>query len=450
MDVDLTGNFRYLMSMKQTALIFMIFIAGCLSSGQSTTSSTAPREVLVVYTGNLLAELKPCGCSKEEDQGGIERRMQYLKDKRRQHPDLILVDTGDHFKEPTRQGKLKAETLLTATEQMQYDAVALGDRDLVYGSKFLKDRAQIPWIAGNLMIDQFEPARSKVKSLPNGLKVGILAVADPALFYDHFGLDIEEPKQTAQSLTTRMQEAEKPDLIILLTHAKRQTALDYLELDGIDIVINGHIATEEDVIDMKPVRKNGKLFIQSSPRGQKMGELGVRIDPEGQKTFTQNMIKLDSSVNFDPEMVKLYQQYNEKVEAMFFETLADKRNGRGKSVYAGDTLCSTCHPAEHKVWSGSRHGRAYSTLRKINKAFDPECLVCHVVGFNLPGGFISELDTPDLKNVQCEVCHGPGREHASAPQAGFGSKAKEACKQCHVKNHSPRFNFAKYWPKIKH
>ena len=42
---------------------------------------TEPRsgEVFIVYSGNVLGELKPCGCDKEEDQGGIERRMSYLK-----------------------------------------------------------------------------------------------------------------------------------------------------------------------------------------------------------------------------------------------------------------------------------------------------------------------------------------------------------------------------------
>ena len=436
--------------MKQTILIFQIFIAGCLSLNHSAPLASDSREIMIVYTGNLLAELKPCGCAKEEDQGGIERRMQYLKNMRLQYPHLLLVDTGDQFKEPTRQGKLKAETLLIATEKMQYDAIALGDRDMVYGSKFLKDKPKIPWIAGNVMIDQFELTRSKVKSFSNGLKVGILAVADPALFYDHVGLKVTDPKLTTLNLITHMQETEKPDLIVLLTHAKRQVALTFLDLDGVDIVINGHIATESDVIDMEPVRRNAKIFVQSSSRGQKMGELRVQFDPDANKSLNHHIVKLDSSVKFDPEMVKLYEKYNEKVESMFFETLAAKRSGRNKSVYGGDTLCRTCHSAEHKVWSGSRHGRAYNTLRKINKAFDPECLVCHVVGFNLPGGFISELDTPGLKNVQCEVCHGPGRSHALAPQAGFGSKASETCKQCHVKNHSPRFNYAKYWPKIKH
>jgi hypothetical protein len=135
---------------------------------------------------------------------------------------------------------------------------------------------------------------------------------------------------------------------------------------------------------------------------------------------------------------------------MFFESLAAKRNKDKVSVYAGDTACKTCHSVAHDKWSSSRHGSAYETLRKINKAFDPECLVCHVVGYNTAGGFISELDTPELKNVQCEVCHGAGKEHVSSPAPGFGNNAHESCKKCHVKNHSPRFNFTQYWPKIKH
>ncbi len=429
----------------------MTAMAGCLPSERSATSSAGAREVLVVYTGNLLAELKPCGCSKEEDQGGIERRMQYLKDTRGKHRHVLLVDTGDHFKEPTRQGKLKAATLLTATARMKYDAVALGERDLLYGAEFLRERTQIPWVAGNLTVDRFEPARSRVKRFANGLTAGVIAVADADLFYDHVGLRIDDPRQTASRLVARMRAMEKPDVIVLLTHAQRESALGYLNLSGVDVVINGHIDTESDVVDMAPVRQDGKLFVQSSSRGQKMGELTVRIDADGEKSFAHNLVKLDSSVKFDSEMVKLYAQYNEKVEALFFETLAGKRDkSKSSSVYAGDSACQACHPAEHAVWSRSRHGHAYDTLRKINKAFDPECLACHVVGFNLPGGFISELDTPRLKNVQCEVCHGPGRGHASSPRSGFGSNAAAACKQCHVKNHSPRFNYAKYWPRIKH
>ncbi len=437
--------------MKRFTILLLLFLSTCLAPHPDLPSPVVAetRKLLVVYTGNLLAELKPCGCAKEEDQGGIERRMQYLNDIRKSKPHLLLVDTGDHFKEPTRQGKLKAQTLMTATEKMGYDAVALGERDLVYGSKFLGNHS-IPFIAGNIALENFPLQKTRIKKFSNGLKVAVLAVVDPDLFYlkNHSGLSIADPEQIVSQEIAGIQKS--ANIIVLLTHMKREKSLKYLDKDGVDIVINGHISSETDTVDMKPVYKAGKVFVQASPRGQKMGELHITLDQMGKITFEQRMVRLDSSIKKDPEMLKLYESYNDEVEAMFFESLVAKRNKDRVSVYAGDTVCKTCHSVAHEKWSSSRHGRAYETLRKINKAFDPECLVCHVVGYNTAGGFISELDTPKLKNVQCEVCHGAGKKHASAPSPGFGNNAHKACKRCHVKNHSPRFNFTQYWPKIKH
>jgi len=439
--------------MNRFFLVIVALLSAYFSMHFNLPSSGAaePKKLLVVYTGNLLAELKPCGCAKEEDQGGIGRRMRYLKDLRKNKRNLLLVDTGDHFKEPTRQGKLKAETLMRATEKMGYDAVALGERDLVYGSRFLQDHS-IPFVAGNIELEGLPLKKSQTKEFKNGLKVAILSVVDPSLFYlkNHAGLKVPNPDEIVSKEIARIQKSSSVDLIVLLTHMSREKALKYMDKDGVDIIINGHIHSEMDTVDMKPIYKNGKVFVQASPRGQKMGELRIKLDGMGKVSFEQRMVRLDSSIKADPEMIKLYKKYNDQIEVMFFENLAAKRNKNKLSVYAGDVACKTCHPATHDKWLSSRHGRAYETLRKINKAFDPECLVCHVVGYNTPGGFISELDTPELKNVQCEVCHGSGKEHIKAPMSGFGKEARNTCEKCHVKNHSPRFNFTQYWPRIKH
>lgn len=150
-------------------------------------------------------------------------------------------------------------------------------------------------------------------------------------------------------------------------------------------------------------------------------------------------------------MIKWYEEYNKDVEDLFFASLDARRDKHGgREVYASEQMCMVCHPSKHSIWNKSRHSHAYETLKRANKAFDPECLKCHVTGFNRAGGFISEVDTPGLRNVQCEVCHGPMLNHLENPQAVFGSNAREACKLCHVKNHSPKFNFSKYWPKIQH
>jgi hypothetical protein len=299
----------------------------------------------------------------------------------------------------------------------------------------------------------FHPARTRIRHLGNGLKVALLAVADPDLFYSvtHSGARVTNPEETVRALVKNLQESETPDLIVLLTHTTREKALPLLDLEGVDVVINGHMEKETDNIDMTPVKKDGKVFVQPGPRGQKIGELKVRIDSVGRKSFDQHMVRLDSNIKLDPEMIDWYEKYNREVEDLFFASLEARKNqNTEKRVYATEQACETCHADEHEVWSKSRHSRAYETLSRVNKAFDPECLKCHVTGLDQPGGFISEVDTPKLKNVQCEVCHGPGLDHASDPQPGFGENARQACKLCHVENHSPRFDFSKYWPKIEH
>jgi len=190
--------------------------------------------------------------------------------------------------------------------------------------------------------------------------------------------------------------------------------------------------------------------VQPGPLGQKMGELRVRINPGGEKTYQQKMVRLGSKALMDPEMTQLYDAYNAKVEELFMATLAAKHKQKQGRVYATDQTCLTCHSKEHDIWSKTGHGRAYAALQEVNKSFDPECLACHTVGFGKPGGFISEIDTPELKNVQCEMCHRARLEHIQNPQGGFAQEARTACSQCHVKKHSPKFNFDQYWPRIRH
>lgn len=420
------------------------------SSGNPPTDSP-PREVLIVFSGNTLGELKPCGCAKEEDQGGIERRMGYLNSVTPKESDLLFVDLGDNFKESTRQGRIKARYLMTAMARMNYDAVTLGDRDLLYGNEFLKKQDGIPWLASNMRIEGMDPPRYRLKIFDNGLKAAVLAVADPDLFYvsGHSQITMQDPAEAVKELLPEIKQGGQPDLVVLLTHMKHEKALGLLDLDGVDVVINGHIEGESDKIDMQPVRKGQKIFAQAAPLGQKMGELRVKVEG-GEKTYEHRMVRLDSKIPDDAEMTALHDEYNQEIEALFFETLKAKRAKDRAQVYAAESTCKTCHADAHETWSGSRHAHAYATLKEVNKSFDPECLKCHTTGFEQPGGFISEIDTPELKNVQCEMCHGARLEHSRAPAGGFAEEARGACSQCHVPKHSPNFNYETYWPKIRH
>jgi len=126
-------------------------------------------------------------------------------------------------------------------------------------------------------------------------------------------------------------------------------------------------------------------------------------------------------------------------------------------VYSGDQACRICHRSEHTDWALTRHACAWETLVRLGREDDPDCAICHVVGFRQSGGFLSEKSTPHLTSVQCESCHGqngctafqrPGT--AGAPMPAAKPVEAAACLRCHDAIHSPRFDFAAYRPRILH
>jgi hypothetical protein len=133
-------------------------------------------------------------------------------------------------------------------------------------------------------------------------------------------------------------------------------------------------------------------------------------------------------------------------------------------IYAGASRCSMCHQDEYADWKQSAHSHAVATLVRENQQYNPECLECHVTGYRNENGFYSINDPQSrlMYDVQCEVCHGPGRTHADAEQkiksgaerwmtpeqfTALQAEAKavlppkavpeETCRKCHTEDTTP-------------
>jgi hypothetical protein len=98
--------------------------------------------------------------------------------------------------------------------------------------------------------------------------------------------------------------------------------------------------------------------------------------------------------------------------------------------YVGAKKCKTCHKKElmgdqYGEWQKGVHAKAYETLKgekaaeiakKKGLSTSPheteECLQCHVTGYGLPASAFDKKKL--LKNsdgIQCESCHGPGKDY---------------------------------------
>lgn len=120
------------------------------------------------------------------------------------------------------------------------------------------------------------------------------------------------------------------------------------------------------------------------------------------------------------------------------------------AVYVGSETCGQCHEEEFENFS--KHSKKASSFEKIKKmqnrnrltpAEYKECLSCHTTGYGKPGGFISEAQTPELKNAGCEVCHGPGGNHVESQDAEDikGDLNIEECLICHNEKRVAAFGF---------
>lgn len=117
---------------------------------------------------------------------------------------------------------------------------------------------------------------------------------------------------------------------------------------------------------------------------------------------------------------------------------------KGAASYVGIEACSGCHEAPRKVWDATKHAHAYATLEKDFKEANLECVGCHVTGYDKPGGS-NVTHVSELKDVQCEVCHGPGSLHAASPKTAkipVAHPQPDLCLSCHHPPHVHAFDAA--------
>lgn len=116
-------------------------------------------------------------------------------------------------------------------------------------------------------------------------------------------------------------------------------------------------------------------------------------------------------------------------------------------VTTNRTQCAECHASIQAQWEGTRHADAYATIDSIGRAgTESRCTPCHSVGalgneVTDPNvGFVA-TDAPELHNVQCESCHGPGAEHVAdttrTPDATLAVSVDIGCGECHQGEHHP-------------
>ena len=122
--------------------------------------------------------------------------------------------------------------------------------------------------------------------------------------------------------------------------------------------------------------------------------------------------------------------------------------GAAEKIYVGSAVCAECHETEYESFTAfSKKAHSFNSLLGLKKGLTEaefkSCLECHTTGYGKPGGFSSIEETPELSNLGCESCHGPGSRHRESEDSEDIIKkiSIEHCTGCHNQERVAAFDF---------
>ncbi|MBQ6108538.1 MAG: hypothetical protein IJK97_10050 [Thermoguttaceae bacterium] len=445
-------------------------------------------KVTLVLTGRLNGYLEPCGCAgMDRMTGGLSRQCEFFGQLKEKGWNPLILDVGGISPGVTKQAQLKFLAAVNMLREMGYDAITLGTIDLNFPCADILAEVSNPGVSGKLFtsatVGLFEfdnellpPAKIVSR---NGVKIGIIGVLGDE--------ECEQVKKQNDEVVVRSAKLvlaklvpmlkEQCQFIVLLSHATIEESKEFAkEFPDIDIIVTPN-GPPVPPAEPEIIPETGQYFITIGEKGMNVLVLGLYDDDE--EPLLYQRVSMDSRFPSSEKILNLMGIYQEQLRLEGLEGLGiqplrnpfEKSNGE----YVGSKRCESCHEESYKVWKTSRHSIAWKSLEKSNppRTFDPECIACHVEGWNaehrmpFKSGFLGVDVTPDLINVGCESCHGPGEKHMQAEigsneklqekyrealhlDASDKEKMKVLCIQCHDLDNSPKFDYERYYKVIEH
>jgi len=394
--------------------------------------------------------------------GGLYKKTTYLNEYRKTQKNLIVVDSGDLLNEHYKikdsfisSARLKAELILKIYKSVGIDAINVGELELVLGVDYLKDiekKYDVPFVSANIVDDKnqllFKPY--VIKKIEN-LNVGIIGVMGNSpdvikLMNDNVesSLTVLDPVETVQEKIAEIKD--KADFIIVLTHDIMNRNWKIARgVEGVDVIVGGH-----QKLKLKtPYNPKNNFIVESGEKGQYQGMIEIEIASDGTKTATNTLVPFNDKIIDDKDVKKMIDEYNQEVTKMYTIGTAEKED----TVAPRSIRCNECHEEAYGGWTKTDHAKAFQTLVNKNMQFNPDCLSCHTTRFEEAGGFTVTAQEKDLRNIQCESCHGDSAAHMEDPSVvPQGNPGMETCIKCHTEHRCPDFqkNYTQEWEKIKH
>jgi hypothetical protein len=457
--------------------------------------------VVLVATGEQQGQLEPCGCTGGQ-LGGMTRRAGLFRQLQDLGWSVRGLDLGGTVRRWGTQSKLKFETMLQAMRGLQYVALGLGPEELRLDagyllSQHLTDTAEpLNFVGANLVFfgapELGTPSAFRVVDA-GGLRIGITSVLSDTLRREVLadaggGGDIEwrSPDEALAQVLQQMQEAGVtfPILLSQATLDESRAIAERFPAFRIVITAEGFGEGESKAELIGPVR-----LLQVGEKGRAAGVIGIYPETEEQQVRFELVELSGERFGDDEGIIALLRDYQQRLRDERLTGAGSSTGHPAGAEYVGAARCGECHTQAMQVWQQSAHAHALESLNPesgrdgserlhgILRDRDPECLACHVTGWDpvnyvrYRSGFMHAdlAETADeagleslLAGSQCENCHGPGSRHVELIEQGNLQAAgvevrvtleqarQTGCVRCHDGDNSPEFDFDTWWEHVAH
>ena len=236
-------------------LLVTIMVLAAVLTGVSAKT----KKIVILHTNDTHSCVFPLNPNLADTmlagRGGFVRRVEMVKEQRRENPSLLLFDSGDFSQGSPYYTMFKGDVEIGLMNMMHYDAATIGNHEFDFGVENMArlfKKAKFPIVCANYDFTGTALegiVKPYVVLRRNGLKIGVFGVSpqlDGLVFAKTCeGVKYNDPVKVANEVAAKLKNEVKCDLVICLSHL----GWDIMGLDdteftaktrNIDIILGGH------------------------------------------------------------------------------------------------------------------------------------------------------------------------------------------------------------------
>ena len=279
--------------MKRIHLIILMALLSVL-----TVEAKKHKQLVILHTNDTHSAVMPLNVNLDNKdlagRGGFLRRINMIKEERKQNPDLLLFDSGDFCQGSGYYTLFKGEVEIGLMNQMGYECTTIGNHEFDFGMENMARifrMANFPVVCSNYdctgtVLEGLVKPYITIKR--GDVKIGVFALAPKmkGLVFDGNceGITYLDPAETAQKYIDILRKKEKCDLVICVSHLGWAVS-DYPDekfiklTEGCDLVLGGHTHTYMPVLEYAPDKNGKKIPVdQNGKHGVFIGKMVLELE----------------------------------------------------------------------------------------------------------------------------------------------------------------------------